>query len=351
MPPSPDPFDGIGRRAVLITGDRFDDAKTAHGLLRHSPRFEVVAVVDDAHAGRPTSTQIPDAPARPVVDRVAAVEGPVDVAIIGIATYGGGLPDLVRGQVLDAIERGWAVVSGLHEPVASDPRLAEAAARHGTRVVELRAPRPFADQHFWTGAALEVTTPRLAVLGTDCDIGKRTTMQLLIAELERRRFRVETVATGQTGLLQGARQGFVLDATPLDFISGALELAILAAAEREPDLIVIQGQGSFRGPTGQVGPQLLVHTGVRHVVLQHAPHRAFYKGRGEVPIADVQGDLDLVAQYGAEVIGLALGGGRDETTATQRALAVASAAGIAACWPLHDGVGLLADAVCDQVLS
>lgn len=296
---------GLGRRAVVLTGDRFDDAKTAHGLLRTSPRFEVVAIIDVAHVG-PARRIVPDGADVPVVASVADVPGGAEVAIVGVATYGGAIPDLVRTQVAAALDAGMDVVSGLHEPICDDPDLAALATRRGARVVELRAPRPFVEQRFWSGAVRAVTVPRVAVLGTDCDIGKRTTLTRLAELLRKRGVAVEIVATGQTGLLQGARQGFVLDATPLDFVSGALEQAIVEAASRRPDLILLQGQGSFRGPTGQVGPQLLVHTGVSHVILQHAPGRRTYKGTNGVPVAPLEGDIDLVRAYGAEVLAVAL---------------------------------------------
>lgn len=338
--------EGLGRRAVVLTGDRFDDAKTAHGLLRSSPLFDLVGIVDQAHAGTSSLAQIPDGIDVPVVAQIAAAPAPVEVAIVGIATYGGAIPPIVRTQVAEALAAGIDVVSGLHEPIADDPALATLIATNGSRVVELRAPKLFAEQRFWTGAVQAITTPRLAILGTDCDIGKRTTLTRLVAELRRRAVRVEVVATGQTGLLQGARQGFVLDATPMDFVSGELEHALRCADARQPDLIVVQGQGSFRGPTGQVGPQLLVHTGVSHVIVQHAPGRRTYKGTPGVPISDLAGDLELIHSYGAEVLALTLNDtGLAPATRDQTAADLARGTGVTVIWPDGEGIARLADQV------
>ena len=59
--------------------------------------------------------------------------------------------------------------------------------------------------------------PRVAVLGTDCALGKRTTSQLLVDACRERGLRAEMIYTGQTGWMQGTRHGFVLDATPNDW--------------------------------------------------------------------------------------------------------------------------------------
>lgn len=343
---------GLGRRAIVLTGDRFDDAKTAHGLLRSSPLFDVVAIVDLAAAGRRSTEVVPGGGDVPVVASVGEAPGRPEVAIVGIASYGGAIPPLVRDQLRDALRGGLDVVSGLHEPVRGDPELAALADQMGCRVVELRAPRPFADLRFWSGAILDVTVPRLAVLGTDCDVGKRTTLVSLVSELERRGRRVEMIATGQTGLLQGARQGFVMDAVPLDFVSGLLEEAVVAAASRAPDLIVVQGQGSFRGPTGQVGPQLLAHTGVTHVILHHAPARTTYKSTPGVPLGDPAGDVALIECYGATPLALTLSAAGIDP-ADRRAIGASLGArlGLPVAWPHEDGIGAVADLVEAEVIG
>ncbi|MFT7281326.1 MAG: putative NAD-dependent epimerase/dehydratase family protein, partial [Cyclobacteriaceae bacterium] len=44
----------ISGKAVLITGGLLNsiNAKTAHGLLRVSNRFEIIGVIDEKHAGK-----------------------------------------------------------------------------------------------------------------------------------------------------------------------------------------------------------------------------------------------------------------------------------------------------------
>ena len=104
------------------------------------------------------------------------------------------------------------LVSGLHELAGDDPAIAAAAARGGARIVDVRRPRPVRELRFWTGAIAEVRAPRLAVLGTDCALGKRTTARLLVEACRRAGIRAEMIYTGQTGWMQGGtlrlRAGF-----------------------------------------------------------------------------------------------------------------------------------------------
>ena len=83
----------------------------------------------------------------------------------------------------------------------------------------------------FSGRISQVTCPRIAVLGTDGAIGKRTTATILTAALNERGIKAVLVGTGQTGLIQGARYGVALDAIPCQFCSGELESTVVEAFE------------------------------------------------------------------------------------------------------------------------
>ena len=85
-----------------------------------------------------------------------------------------------RALLIEAAEAGLTLVNGLHELASDDPEIAAAAARGKARIVDLRRPRPVRELRFWTGAIAGVRAPRLALLGTDCAVGKRTTARLLV---------------------------------------------------------------------------------------------------------------------------------------------------------------------------
>ena len=157
--------------------------------------------------------------------------------------------------------------------------------------------------------------------------------------------RAEMVFTGQTGWLQGGRFGFILDATPNDFVSGELEGAVLACdREAHPDVIFLEGQSALRNPSGPCGAELLLSAGARAAVLQHAPARLEFEGLEGMgfPIPPVEDEIDLVRRYGALTLGVAWnthGLPSEGREAARRSLE--ATLGIPVVCPLEEGVGRL----------
>lgn len=304
-----------GTALVLCgTGYRTDNGKTAHGLVRDGERYRIVGVVDSSCPGKDAGRLL-DGVARgiPVFaslrDALSALPERPDFAVVGVATSGGRIPDELRRALAESIDARISIVNGLHELVSEDRVLAEAARRRGVSITDVRRPKKLSDLHFWTGAIRSVTPPRLAVLGTDCAVGKRTTARLLTEGCRRGGLRAEMVFTGQTGWLQGGRWGFVLDATPNDFVSGELEYAVVTCArEARPDVIFLEGQSSLRNPSGPCGSELLLSAGARAAVLQHAPARAEFEGLEGLgfPLPPLEEEIALISMYGARTIGIAL---------------------------------------------
>jgi uncharacterized NAD-dependent epimerase/dehydratase family protein len=344
-------FDGVA--VVLAPGAfRTDGAKTAHGLVRGTERFQVVGVVDADAAGHDAG-EVLDGKRRgiPVFasldDAIHGAPRRPDTVIVGVATPGGTLPPSLRAVLLEAASAGLSIVNGLHEFVAEDPQIAAAAARTGARIVDVRRPRPRGELHFWTGAIAEVRAPRVAVLGTDCALGKRTTARMLVEACNAEGVKAEMIYTGQTGWMQGARYGFVLDSVVNDFVSGELEHAIVTCDRQEsPDVIVIEGQSSLRNPSGPCGAEMLSSGQARGVILQHAPGRACFRGRESWPIPSVAEEIQLIGLYGAEVLAVTLNGERLSASAlraAQQALAVEL--NLPVVRPLEEGVGALVPVV------
>jgi uncharacterized NAD-dependent epimerase/dehydratase family protein len=324
---------------------RTDGAKTAHGLVRGTERFDIAAVLDPDAAGQDAG-ELLDGRRRGIpifASLAAALAGAPrrpDTVIVGVATPGGTLPPSLRAILLEAATAGLSIVNGLHELVSDDPQITAAAARTGARIVDVRRQRPRTELHFWTGAIASVRAPRLAVLGTDCAIGKRTTARLLVEACRGQGVRAEMIYTGQTGWMQGARYGFVLDSVLNDFVSGELEHAIVSCDRNEaPDLIVIEGQSSLRNPSGPCGAELLVSGQARGVILQHAPGRRCFRGREGWPLPSLAEEVELIRLYGAEVLAVTLSG-EQQTPAqlidAQRALA--AELGLPVLRPLEEGL-------------
>jgi uncharacterized NAD-dependent epimerase/dehydratase family protein len=312
--------------AIVYTGgllDR-DDAKTAHGLIRAGRRFRVLGLIDERHAGRSVSEFLPDQPdGLPIRADVDALLADLDetprYCVLGVAFAGGRLPDVHRAPLRAVLERGIDLVSGLHEPLGDDPELRHAAAEHGARIFDIRQPPSTSTLSFWSGAIYKVSTPKIAVLGIDCAIGKRTTAQIVTEACRADGIATEMIYTGQTGWLQGSRYGFILDATPNDFVSGELERAIVEChRESAPDLIVIEGQSSLHNPSGPCGPEFLLSGNVKGVILQHVPGREFFEGFEEVGcrLPDIDDEIALIRHYGAEVLAITINDSAQSTTSS-----------------------------------
>jgi uncharacterized NAD-dependent epimerase/dehydratase family protein len=234
------------RRLALLAEGCFtpENAKTAVGVLRYRAA-EVAAVIDSTSAGRSAAECVGLAPEVPVVaDLAGAAAAGADALLLGIAPQGGDLPAAWRGLVLDALRRGWDVLSGLHAFLADDPELAAAARGSGARLIDVR--RPPAERRVGTAEAAETAALVTLTVGTDCNVGKMTAALEIVRALNRRGASAAFVATGQTGIFIADR-GVAVDAVPADFVAGAVEALVLEAA-RAADHVLVEGQGSLFHP-------------------------------------------------------------------------------------------------------
>jgi uncharacterized NAD-dependent epimerase/dehydratase family protein len=342
--------------AIVVCDGLFGslNGKTAHGLVRGTRRYRILAVVDAPTAGRDAGEVVDGRPRGiPVYASIAEAlerlpEKPA-FCIVGVATAGGRLTPGLRELAREAIGRGMSLVSGLHEFFSDDDDLASEAARRGVAIRDVRRTAPSPQLHFWSGAISSVGAPRIAVLGTDCALGKRTTARLLLEACRSAAMRAELVFTGQTGWMQGEPFGFLLDAVPNDFVSGELEHAVVSCWEaRRPEVIFLEGQSALRNPSGPCGSELLLSAGARGVVLQHAPGRRLFEGLEELgaTIPPVEEEIALVRTYGARTLAVALNGeGLDEPSLRAERDRLERRLGIPVVLPLEDGVEALVPVV------
>jgi uncharacterized NAD-dependent epimerase/dehydratase family protein len=237
---------GRTRRLALLAEGRFTptDAKTAVGLLRYRPE-EVAVVIDSTRAGRTASECAGVGGAVPVVGNVAAAAGAgADSLLIGVAPQGGELPATWRAAVMEALGRGWDVISGLHAFLGDDAEFVAAAAHSGARLHDARRPPPRRPLASGRTATLEATV--VLTVGSDCNVGKMTAGLEVVRALQAAGERATFAATGQTGMLI-AGGGVAVDAVPSDFVAGFTEELVLGAA-RGADFVVVEGQGSLHHP-------------------------------------------------------------------------------------------------------
>lgn len=306
--------DNIRGKALVLTNGMLsiDNAKTAHGLIRETERFEIIGVADHAHVGQDAGEVLDgrhrDIPiAASVADFLAEYpDRRPDYCVVGVALPGGVLPDDFKAELRTALELGCDLVNGLHTFLSDDPEFIALAEQHGRRLIDVRKPRPRSELHFWSGAIHSVRAPRIAVLGTDCALGKRTTARWLRNACRAAGIKTELLYTGQTGWMQGSPYGFIFDSTVNDFISGEIEHAIVECDRgANPDLILIEGQSALRNPTGPCGSEFLLSGQCHGVILQHAPGREHYEGTS-IRISPIASEIGLIQYYGARVLAVTL---------------------------------------------
>jgi len=263
------------------------NGKTAHGLVRFTKRYRVVSVIDSRYAGQDAdgvldgaAKNIPIFAAVPQAVQMAADKNrPATHFVVGLAPDGGRLPQAARQDVANAIALGLNVDCGLHDYLSEDPELIELAGKNGVRIRDVRKPPKIGDMHFFTGKIAEVSALKIAVLGTDSAVGKRTTAWLLIDGLQQEGIPAQMIGTGQTAWMQGARYCIIMDSLMNDFVSGEIEHVVWSAwREAKPDVIVIEGQGSLMNPAYPGGFEILAAGRPDIIILQHAPARKEYDG-------------------------------------------------------------------------
>ena len=149
---------------------------------------------------------------------------------------------------------------------------------------------------------------KVAVLGTDSAIGKRTTSWLIVHGMRNAGYTAEMVGTGQTAWMQGAKYSMIMDSCINDFVSGEIEHAVVSAYRLEkPDLIVIEGQGSLMNPAYPGGFEILAAGRPDFVVLQHAPKRLEYDGFPGYKLHSLQEQINAIKVIsGKDVIAITL---------------------------------------------
>ncbi len=263
------------------------NGKTAHGLVRYTKRYKVIAVVDSRYSGQDAGEVLDNK--RNNIPIFGSIEDAIDHArnnaaaiaylVIGLAPDGGRLNSIARADVIKAIGFGLNIDCGLHDFLSEDPEIAQIALEKRVTIRDLRKPPPRNQLHFFTGKIEEVNCLKAAILGTDSAIGKRTTAWLLVHALQKAGYKAEMVGTGQTAWMQGAKYSTIFDTLVNDFVSGEIEHAVWSAwKEENPDVIVIEGQGSLMNPAYPGGYEILAAGRPDIVILQHAPARKEYDG-------------------------------------------------------------------------
>jgi uncharacterized NAD-dependent epimerase/dehydratase family protein len=191
---------------LLFLGDSTEKtyAKTAFGLRDWASDR---CIGEWSCAGATVSTGLPR-----LTPQQAKARG-AQAMVIGVANMGGIITDSWLPSLVEALESGLDLISGMHAKLARVPPLKQAAERHGRRLIDIRTPP--ANIPIATGR--KRSGKRLLSVGTDCALGKKYTALALARAFEAREIDVDFRGTGQTGIMISGF-GIPMDAVIADVI-------------------------------------------------------------------------------------------------------------------------------------
>lgn len=282
---------------------------------------------------------------QPVLPRAAAARGARSL-VIGVASFGGAIPESWWPALFEAIDAGLDIVSGMHDRLAGVPGLADHAARAGRQLHDVR----HSSRRFAVGSGRRRTGRRVLTVGTDCALGKKYTALAVARGLAARGVPATFRATGQTGIMI-AGDGIAIDAVVADFIAGAAEALSPDAAADHWD--VIEGQGSLFHPAyAGVSLGLLHGSQPDAIILCHDPARVTLDSYPDFPIPDLGAAIELHLALGRRTnpaiccAGVSLNTSRLADDERARLLArTARDLGVPVFDPLRDDLGPVVDRI------
>lgn len=270
---------------LLFLGDTVEPgyAKTAFGLRDWAPER---CVGEFAIAGASVSTGL--APMTPVEARAAGARA----LVIGVANAGGFIPAAWQAALVQAMDAGLDIVSGMHMRLRDIAVVRDAADRLGRRLVDIRQPPPGIP----VGSGRKRSGQRLLTVGTDCALGKKYTALAIARAFKARGLDTDFRATGQTGIMI-AGGGMPMDAVVADFAAGAAELLSPDADPAHWD--VIEGQGSLFHPAYAGVSLALLHGSQPDVVVVcHQPGRTAMLGHPGYGLPSVEEAIEMTLALG-----------------------------------------------------
>ncbi|MGR3437977.1 N-acetyltransferase DgcN [Salipiger abyssi] len=266
--------------------------------------------------------------------------------VIGVANRGGVISQTWKKVLVEALEEGFDLASGLHNLLRDEEDLAAVAKATGRTLHDVRIPSvkyPIANGEKRKGK-------RLLAVGTDCSVGKMYTALALDAAMREKGMKSSFRATGQTGILITG-DGVPLDAVIADFMAGSIEY--LTPDNDDDHWDIIEGQGSLFHVSYSGVTMALVHGGQPDaLVICHEPTRTHMRGLPgyQLPtieaVRDVALTLAQVANPACKVIGVSINTqhmGEDEAAAY--CAEVEAKLGLPTVDPFRHGAERLAEAV------
>jgi len=288
-------------KALIYSENEFRkiDGKVANGLVRYSERYKIIGVIDSTKArldagecldGRKNGIPI----FRNIDDALEKLNYVPKYFIYGIAPLVPFLNQEQRQIIITAMERGMNIINPLPEFFTEDKEFMQKASDYNVEIFDFRKPPNRKDLHLFSGQIFENTTPVIVVTGTDCAVGKMTTARNIVETLKKGNINAVFIATGQAGLLQGAKYGRALDVLTSGFTTGEVEKAIIDAVNTEhPDIIIVEGQGSLSHPAFNSSVAIIKGANPDAIIIQHSPKRKNRCDFPKIPMPSLETEIEL----------------------------------------------------------
>lgn len=266
--------------------------------------------------------------------------------VIGVANRGGVISQAWKDVLIEALEMGFDLASGLHNLLRDEGDLVAASQMHGGTLHDVRVPSvgyPIAN-------GVKRSGKRVLAVGTDCSVGKMYTALALDEAMRKRGMKSTFRATGQTGILITGH-GVPLDAVIADFMAGSVEY--LTPDNDADHWDIIEGQGSLFHVSYSGVTMALIHGGQPDaLILSHEPSRAHMRGLPgyTLPTLETLRDTALplarVANPECQVIGVSVNTQHmSEEEAVAYLAEVEARMGMPAVDPFRQGADRLVDAL------
>ncbi|MGW9684434.1 DUF1611 domain-containing protein [Flagellimonas sp. 2504JD1-5] len=276
------------------------DGKVANGLVRQSEKYIIVGIIDSSKTGQDAGEHLDGVSnGIPIFENIGhaleELSAIPEYFIYGIAPIDSFLNNEQKEVIFTAMKSGMNIINGLPEFFNDDIQYTNVALKYGVTIQDVRKPPARENLHNFSGRIQEVKIPIIAIMGTDCAVGKRTTALLLVEALRNEGLNAVFVTTGQTGILQGSKYGVAIDVLTSGFATGEVENAILNAYEQEhPDIIVVEGQGALSHPAFTSSSAILRGAMPDAIVIQHPPKRKSYCDYPKIPMLDLVDEIEMI---------------------------------------------------------
>lgn len=289
----------IKKPYLLFLGDAPDNlaAKVAQGIKDWRPENVIGKL------------SLPSCQAKmdlPEMSQAEAHAAGAQTLVIGVANRGGVISASWIEVLLEALNLGFNLASGLHNLLRDEKELVAAAAKNNCDLHDVRIPS--VDYPIANG--VKRSGKRCLAVGTDCSVGKMYTSLAMDAEMRRRGMKSTLRATGQTGILITG-DGVPLDAVIADFMAGSIEYL---TPDNDPDhWDLIEGQGSLFHISYSGVTLALIHGGQPDaLILCHEPTREHMRGLPDYPLPSLSDlktlslNMAQTANPGCQVIGISV---------------------------------------------